>query len=450
MRIYLRDHGLKAYIELTCKDLRHRFSKDQIRQILEKSNIRYGLLLDDWEDTLETCMKDPLKNYHLLIARGKEPVAGRDGYVEYLVNPKKPFPPPRTDDPEALAAALTTMVHRGQPLARLHPPTHGEPGRKVTGEAIPAPEGKPAELKIGRHVELSPQDRSVVVASMDGHLRISPSGALMVDRLEVHASIRTDIYSKHSVLIQGDVKSGVTIRAAGDVIVLGAVEDAEIITAGDIYIVNGFMGRGRGILRAGQNVYVKHVDHQRIFAGRDVFIEDEMLQSKCMAGRKLYQVNSSGSIVGGHIMVAETLEAGNLGNRLHIRTEIEIANGSDLARKINQTEKQLAFVKQKLEHAKHCLTKFFEKKVKDCANLQREKAGIMALKAYYETQKKVYHRLQEKLECYKKKLEQQKQNARLEVKGYTHPGVIVRFRGNVYQTPFPRRGLVLTSDYFFS
>ena len=60
-----------------------------------------------------------------------------------------------------------------------------------------------------------------------------------------------DIDYDGSVVVKGNVLTGYTIKATGDIIVNGVVEGAKLVTAGKIVLKRGIQGKGQASLEAG-------------------------------------------------------------------------------------------------------------------------------------------------------------------------------------------------------
>ncbi|MFP3359568.1 FapA family protein, partial [Planococcus sp. SIMBA_143] len=57
-------------------------------------------------------------------------------------------------------------------------------------------------------------------------------------------------------------------------------------------------------------------------AEKDIFVENSILHSTCAAGEKVYC--QKGNIIGGSVSAGKSVEAMDVGNRLHIKTEISL------------------------------------------------------------------------------------------------------------------------------
>src|SRR5690625_3097862 len=135
-------------------------------------------------------------------------------------------------------------VQKGDTLARIIPPTEGKDGRTVFNTVIQAKRGEPVKIRAGQNVIYDEKDLTFYATS-DGQVSVS------ANRINIHSlyEVREDISLKvgnidfiGSVHIHGDVPSGFTIKAVGDIKIFGLVEAAKIEAGGSVFISEGIAG----------------------------------------------------------------------------------------------------------------------------------------------------------------------------------------------------------------
>ena len=127
-----------------------------------------------------------------------------------------------------------------------------------------------------------------------------------------------------SVIVQGNVKSGFTINANGDLQVNGIVEAAEIVAEGDVIINRGIQGQGKGIIKAGRDFKVRYIENATVEAGENINIAEASMHSCLLAGKNIKLDGKKGLIVGGTAKAGEMVAKPWFSSVTY--TEIEVIN----------------------------------------------------------------------------------------------------------------------------
>jgi len=319
---------------------------DTIKQALEKSGVTYGIM----EDAIENFCRNPLsyENKPLQIAAGLEPVAGTDGYVEYVfsnneLDERKPkeLDDGRVDFYNVLQIA---NVSRGQLLAKKHPATPGVNGVTVTGETAMAKAGKEAVLKPGKNVILN-EDRTLLYSVIDGQLSFSENDKVNVFPVfEVNGDVDFrvgNIDFVGTVVIRGNVPTGFRIKASGDIRVHGSVEGAELIAGGSIEIKSGIVAQDKGEVTAGCNVIASYIQNGNVNAGMNVQVSQSIMFSNIRAGKNVICQGTKGIIIGGTIQAGEKIIAQVVGNSTSTPTCLEVGVKPELRNELTTITKEL-------------------------------------------------------------------------------------------------------------
>ena len=308
-------------------------TKQDILNVLERESIVYGINEDAVNKALAVMKETGNKVEGDLIAEGTPPVPGEDAKIEYQVDLSFSHKPKIKKDGRAdyYSIHLFESVAEKQPIAKIVPPTDGTPGTDVFGNPIEAPPGKSTQISLGKNIETMSEDPMTLIAIKTGHVYLRGENLLVEEIL----NIETDVDFKTGnidfigdVLINGDVKSGFSVKAAGNINITGTVEDA-IIEAGESVIVHsGFLGKGKGRIKAGGDVVVKHVRNQTIMAKNNILVDGEVLDSSLFAGNEMFVEVKKSWIVGGIAVARNKIRAYAIGNASHVPTEV--ASGIDL------------------------------------------------------------------------------------------------------------------------
>lgn len=350
---------VKAYLHLFPPGLGGKqVTRGDILTELQKGSIFYGIKQDAIINALATMKKTGDKVEGDLIAEGEPPVPGEDAMVKYQVDLSFSHKPKIREDGSAdyYSVHIFETVTEKQTIAKLLPPTDGTPGTDVFGKPIEAPPGRAIDVSLGKNIACKSEDPNTLVAAKTGHVYLRNNDLLVEEILTIETDVdfnTGNIDFPGDVLINGDVKSGFAVRAEGTISITGTVEDA-IVDAGETVIVHsGFMGKGKGRIKAGRDVVVKHVRNQTIMAKNNIMIDGEVLDSHLFAGNEMFVEVKKSWIVGGTAVARNKLRAYAIGNASHVHTEV--ASGIDLfvkkileelEREIDDLEKEVAIIAQ--------------------------------------------------------------------------------------------------------
>jgi uncharacterized protein (DUF342 family) len=289
-------------------------------------------------------------NAEPIAARGKPPLRGKDGYLEYLIEFEGGFAPagsaaaamaPAASGPGApssgamdMRASVILNVNPGQPLALVHPPTAGMPGVDVFGHLVGAEPGKVLDPRLGANTQRSTHDPMLIVAETMGHARLADG------ILEVHEFYLVDgdvdyasgnIAFGKSVLVRGDVKGGFSVDAGGDVEVSGLVEDCAVKAQGKLLVKGGFTGQGKGLIQARGDITIAYVRNQQVRGESAVRIQKEAVNSRMQSRQSIF-VN--GLLAGGKAQARFTIECQVAGTETGTPTHLEAGYDYTVAEEI--------------------------------------------------------------------------------------------------------------------
>lgn len=313
--------------------------------------------------------EDAVKNYiqnrkfctDIVVAEGLQPVHGRDARIEYMFPTDRKIEPLHNEDGTVNYKELNTISHvqKGGLLARLIPADPGKTGRNVYGEEIKPRTVKSCRLEYGRNISIN-EDKTEIYSDVTGHAMYINGKVFVSDVYEVPADVDNSIGNINydgSVHVKGNIKSGFTVEAEGDVIVDGVIENASVYAGGQIIVKRGVQGMHKGVLKAGSNVISKYIENATVSAGG--YIESEIiLNSTVSSGGTIKVHGRKGLINGGVTRAANCIEANNFGTEMETPTILEV--GVDPAKKERYTElkKQIAQADDKLTDQKVILDNY--------------------------------------------------------------------------------------------
>lgn len=365
--------------ELTEKKL----TKEMIIEFLQQNQITFGII----EERIEHLINDvSLEAFPITVAKGTDKQDGEDGSVDYKIATSTEIDPSFAGDFRDVMRL--PLVEQGEMVATLHSPTEGKHGRTVTNKEVKAKGGKPVYLKSGKNVVFNQENQSYY-AKVSGLVNFGERSINIYSVYEVDETIsmRTgNVDFNGSVIIRGDVPSGFTIKATGDIKIFGLVEAANINAGGSVYVSEGLAGLKEGSIVAGENVYINYINQGIVTAGRNIHVENSILHSECSAGHDI--TCHRGNIIGGSLFASFSIEAKNIGNHIHTPTQLSVGIDNNLYEEKTQLEEQQARLRDNIEKIT-----IIREKVGSLEQVADTKTKIKLLKLTHS-----YHKMKEQLE----------------------------------------------------
>ena len=285
-----------------------------IFEALEKKKVCYGVD----EVLLDNLPEDYNRYFHLfLIAKGSKAANGDNGYlVDYFLRHVERLPEmDEFGNVDYMSLGSEQNVKQGDLICEAIPPTEGIAGRTVLGQELRCKNGKSVSLPKGKNTEVS-EDGNKLIASIDGRVEFSGRYFSVRPLLEIPGNVdysTGNINFVGDVLIKGDVCSGFSVRAMGDIKVGGVVESCEIEAGGDLIVVKGIVGNMETIVRSHHNIYSKYLVNSIVHARQNVHT-DSVRYSNVYSDGEVEVCSGRGLIVGGQIRAAQGVVAKTVGS----------------------------------------------------------------------------------------------------------------------------------------
>lgn len=425
--LYTHNAGMEAFMKLKLDELDDQIALnvDQMKLFLETKNIAYGID----HQLLEQICNHP-KEYSgktLIIAKGKKPIDGKDGYIEWSLAKNSENKPKELEDGRVDYYSMGQIANfkKGQLIAKRIRAIEGEPGKDVTGKILPARKGKEAYLKPGKNVVLD-EDKDNIYAAIDGQVVITDQDKINVFPIyEVNGDIDFSIGNIDflgTVVVRGNVPDGFKIHAGGDIKIYGNVEGAELIAKGDILIQQGILGHRKSFVQSDGNIKTSYILDGKVQAGENIEVSQSIMHSEVSAGKKVICKGVKGLIVGGRIQAGESVAAISIGNQMATQTQIEVGVNPLLRKELQSIQKEKEELLETLDKVNKAL-QLLERMEKEGMRLPPEKImmRVQLLKQQLEINNKLMEfaaREQELGEVYKSL-----GNATIEVSKTIYPGV---------------------------
>ncbi|MCD7726647.1 MAG: FapA family protein [Clostridiales bacterium] len=306
---------------------------------LEARGIRCGVK----RDAVERFFQHREYCEDILIAEGVLPLQGRDAYIEYKFNTDKKAKPTLKEDGSVDFFSLNILNHcaKGDVLAVLHPEEPGTPGETLYGERLRPADVKKTVLKYGNNIELS-EDGTTLTSQVDGHVELVEGTVFVSDVLVVENVDNStgNIDYEGNVQINGNVGTNFVVRAQGDILVKGVVEGASLWAGGNIVIVRGMNGMGKGSLQAEGNIIAKFLEN--VTAQAKGYVSSEsILHSQVTAGEEVNVDGRRGFITGGRVCATGSINVKTLGSAMGADTVVEVGADPGIKDRIAQIQNQI-------------------------------------------------------------------------------------------------------------
>lgn len=369
----LQDMEMQAYINIrTPGEQGADPDKNSILAFLQSNGVVYGYL----DESIQELADNPVYGQPVLVAKGDKPKNGEDGKIVYNFETDTNSIRLKEIDGKVDYKELNKInnVVAGQVLAKLKKPSKGEAGQTVTGKLLPARSGKPVEMEVGNNVRLS-DDGTTALAEKNGQV-ILLNGKVSVEPIYVvnnGVDLKTgNILFLGTVLVNGNVEDGFSVKAAGNIEITGSVGKCELDAEGDIIIRQGMNGRESGSIHAGGNIYAKFIQNTNVEASGMVVVSDGIINSHVSSDKKILCKGKRASIVGGSLTAAEEINAKSLGSVANVETQLEVGFDPKSKEKLDALVTEQKEVESRLEELSKDLN-ILEKNIKVKKNIPQDR-----------------------------------------------------------------------------
>ena len=359
-------------VEEETKDI----DKDYIANELRKNSIVYGVVDDT---VLEEIAANKKYNFKYLIARGLEPVQGKNGTLIYKFDTEKRSIKPKVMEDGNIDFKnldLIEMTHEGDVLVSRTLAVKGKPGMDIYGKVVEEYKPKEAVLPKGKNVKIS-EDGLDLISEMDGQISFIEGRVSVFSSYEVPANVDNSTGNVNfigNVVVKGNVLTGFSIKAGGSVEVYGVVEGAEIEAGGDIILYRGMQGMAKGKLKAGGSVTAKYIENSIIEAKGDV-TSSAIMHSTVKAGGAISSDGKRGLIVGGSLQAKNFISAKTIGSPMATITDIEVGVAPELAERLKELKDETLKYKSDIVKTSQMLEMLI--KLKEVNKLTPEKEQLL-------------------------------------------------------------------------
>ncbi len=420
VEVNISDDKLKAYINYEPARGGQEITVSTLEETLNEAGVIYGVDRQALKEVVNC--GNSLEEF--IVAEGKEPEPGKDAELNYHFEiDNENIGTERADGSiDFFDRDLITNVEPGEVLVTKKEPEPGVAGKAVTGKELKPEPPKDKKLPAGKNVE---KKEGKLVADIEGQVIIDGDKVSVTPVHKVKGDVDLDVGNIDfvgSVVINGDVQEGFSVKAEEDIEIKGKVFAAEIEAGGDVKISKGFIGKDKGEVKAEGNVKVKFVENGSITSGDRVEVADAIMHSTVTAAEEIVLGKGKGLIVGGKCRAGKKIEASVLGSSLATTTVLEVGVDPGLKEKIQEIEEDLEENRQNKTKAEKALN-LLEKLKKQQGELPQDKEQMFyRLKKTKKSLRQERERKEEKLAELENQI-QKSRRGKIEVREKVYSGV---------------------------
>ncbi len=321
---------------------------EDIINSLARSGVKCGIIINN----IESFLSDRKYCEDYILARGTEATEGKDAIITYNFNTDNTSKPKLNEDGTVDFHQLDTIspINKGDILATLTPAVPGKVGTDISGKALLPRKVVNRILKHGRDIHLS-EDGLVMYSDISGHAVLKDGKVFVSNTYEIMADVDAstgDIVYEGNVAVRGNVITGYSIKARGDIIVNGVVEGASLFAGGQIILKRGMQGMSKGILEAGSNIITKFIENAKVIAGGHITTE-AILHSKVSAKGDIVVGGKKGFITGGEVRSGTAITVKNAGSTMGTNTILEVGINPEIIEEFRNLERSIVNMNANME-----------------------------------------------------------------------------------------------------
>lgn len=408
------------------KNLAFNFNENELIAILNESGVKHGFN----NDKLSSLINDnPMLGKTIEIARGTPPEKGIDADFELLFDTSTDKTPAIGDDGciDYKNLNLIKNATNGQPLVNKIPAKLGKPGTDIAGNEIKGLVGKDKALPKGKNTDISPDNPDILIATKDGSISFSNNLVVIDDVFTISSDV--DISTGNidfigNLKIAGDVKAGFSVKAGGSIEIGKTIEDAEIVSGNSIIVKGGFVGSGKGKMKAGGDVFVKYIENQSIEAGNEVHIGGSAMNAEIQAGNSVTLEGSKAIIIGGSVTAMNTIKAGTLGSEFGTPTLVRVGYSKKLINELDESEEEIVRLNNDTKKISKAMYSLIRLEIENKLS-KEQKDALDQLKNHRDEIPNQIEKLNERKEEIQRQLNENK-NAKIIVRSNVYPGTIIQ------------------------
>ncbi|MCO4783925.1 MAG: DUF342 domain-containing protein [Candidatus Cloacimonetes bacterium] len=433
LRVVIAQNILSA--ALVCYPLEDdHHTMESVKKELELKNVVYNIDFELIEKLIQkvNLMREPILGE--IIATGHSAVHGKNGYIDLSFSNSLDVSLDETGDGKVDFKNIYKIdcVREGDFLGEIIPPTMAIPGKGVTGFVLKGKNGKPKPILPGKGARFDKTTQKFY-SMIEGQPFLRGNKIIVSPLYVVPNGVdysTGNISFVGSVHVCGDVGSGFTVEAEGDILVEGIVEGATLKAGGSVKVQRGFAGADKGAIYAEGDVRCKYISNGTVEASGNVLVEDSIINSNVTSHAKIKVFDKKGNILGGLVRAQDSIRVLNLGSEFGVGTKIVVGSHFILREQlgeINKSQKMNSLKMDKISKGIQSFTNLANGKNLEKSHMLKLKQLKAILKKLKVDEDSFESKKDELLKEFNKKC-----MSKIYVRNNAYPGVSVQIGNTVY------------------
>lgn len=280
------------------------------------------------------------------IAKGKEATNGTDGKVLLLAKPLSTVKDPNDGVEGMKELHLFDNIEPERVVARIYHPKPGEDGISALGAPIKSKSGNPTKFSFGDGLTIRSADGyDEVLSTTSGYLEKKGETISVKEELLINGDVDFSIGNIrfiNRIRVKGNVGTGFTVRAEGDLQVDGSVgAQSKLESSSGSVAVKGYSVNAE--IRAKQDISVVTLQECLLQSAR-IKLQKSAVQSEIRASSGVFA--DSASVVGGKLLSANGINVKEAGNEVGVKTELLILPAAEISKSFDELQNRI------IEHEK--------------------------------------------------------------------------------------------------
>ncbi|UCZ51700.1 FapA family protein [Bacillus shivajii] len=359
---------------------------EHLIQFIKEHGINDGINENILKDVINGSVTPPIE-----IATGKEPIDGTDSYLKPII-PTEDNVEVNLDEPVDLKQVLNIpSVTQGTVVGEKVEHTEGEPGFTIFGKELKAKPGRDMKLRAGKNTRVN-KEGTKILATVDGQISVDRKVVNVYPVYEVNGDLDLKVGNIDfvgNVNIRGNVPEGFHIKTQGDIRIHGSVEGVTLEAGGSIFIHQGVVAQGKGLIQAKGDFKTSFINQGNIRVDRDVYVTQSILHSHIEAQGHVYCKQGRGNIVGGEVSAGKGIEVNEAGNSMHTPTSFYLGISERIINKDKDLRNQLETLESDLQKLGILYKKLLFKEKKNSLTAQDRIMKLRIQNSFKDTQQNI-------------------------------------------------------------
>ena len=253
---------------------------------------------------------------------------------------------------------LIVITEKDELLAEYIPKVDGTEGRTVMGGFVPGKKAIDLPPLRGKGFYMS-EDKRRYYAEIPGKVELVMGHLTVSDThiIEGDVDLSTgNIDHRGDLIIRGNVKSGMIVKATGNITVDGLVESATIDAGKNLLVKGGILGGEKAVVKATGDIFALFIESATVESDSCVQA-DSIVNSKVVAYSDINVYGKSACIIGGNVRANRYVGTRIIGSKKGISTVIEVGIPNDCLVERKKYQDQLDEMKIELKKVETLLSK---------------------------------------------------------------------------------------------